>query len=156
MPTGDTTPTASTSPTQTTGSTEPTITRNDVDYKTWIRQKEVSDSIPSIDKRQYIRFSVNNTDKAVKLLDNNGGKIDSIIDISRGGIAVTHHNSLKVGEIIPVKLQYSRLKINANVQVVTATDNRAGTQFVNLSEYNANRLLFLSLLLKRAELISSR
>ena len=89
-------------------------------------------------------------------MDNDNGKIDGILDISRGGIAFAHHNSLKVGDIIPVKLQYSRLKINTNVQVVTATDNRAGTQFVNLSEYNANRLLFLSLLLKRAELMSGR
>ena len=66
-------------------------------------RKDISDNVPTIDKRQYMRFDARSLDKAVDLVANDGGKIDSILDISRGGIAVSHHNSLKVGEVFLYK-----------------------------------------------------
>ena len=75
-------------------------------------------------------------------------KIDGLLDISRGGIAVSHENSLHVGEIIPVHLKYGELDIQAEVKVVSATTTRAGAIFVNLNKATANKLLYLSILLE--------
>ena len=75
-------------------------------------------------------------------------KINGLLDISRGGIAVSHENSLQVGDIVPVHLKYGDLDINANVKVVTATTNRAGAVFVNIDKATANKLLYLSIILE--------
>lgn len=117
-------------------------------------RKDISDNVPTIDKRQYMRFDARSLDKAVDLVANDGGKIDSILDISRGGIAVSHHNSLKVGEVIPVQIAYGDLAIDADVKVVTANDRRAGAEFTNLDEATANKLLFLSLMMEEEQQLS--
>ena len=101
-----------------------------------------------------MRFDARSLDKAVDLVANDGGKIDSILDISRGGIAVSHHNSLKVGEVIPVQIAYGDLAIDADVKVVTANDRRAGAEFTNLDEATANKLLFLSLMMEEEQQLS--
>ncbi len=169
-PTGPTGPTEPTDPTGPTGPTEPTdpteptpeptqaptpdIERSDIDNRTWIQRKDVSDNVPTIDKRQFMRFDAMNPDRPVQLLSNDGGKIDSILDISRGGIAISHHKSVKVGDVIPVHISYGDLSINADVKVITASDVRAGAEFTNLDEATANKLLFLSLMLEEYEQLS--
>ena len=111
---------------------------------TWKKQTE--DNIDNIDKRQYMRFNVSDTKNPVALERSNN--IDGLIDVSRGGIAVKHNNTLKVGDVVPVHLTYGDLDIQADVKVVTASTNRAGTMFVNLDQATANKLLYLNILLE--------
>jgi hypothetical protein len=94
-----------------------------------------------------MRFNV--ADSAIPvMLENNNNGVDSLIDISRGGIAVRHDNSLQVGDVIPVHLTYGDLDINAEVKVVTSSSDRAGAMFVNLDQATANKLLYLNILLE--------
>ena len=57
-------------------------------------------------------------------------------------------DDLKVGDIVPVNISYGNLNINADVKVVSATDRRAGAEFVNLDQITANKLLYMNLLLE--------
>ena len=82
-------------------------------------------------------------------------KISSILDISRGGIAVSHNNSLKVGDVVPVHISYGDIDINADVKIVTASDVRAGAEFVNLDSATANRILYVNLLLEEQQMLSA-
>ena len=100
-----------------------------------------------------MRFNVADSNKPVMMERSNNG-IDSLIDISRGGIAVTHENSLKVGDVLPVHLTYGDLDINADVKIVSASTNRAGAMFVNLDQATANKLLYLNILLEDTTNIS--
>ena len=110
--------------------------------------KKVDDNeVEAIDKRQYMRFNVDTNPCPVAMERTNNG-IDELIDVSRGGIAVTHSNKLKVGDVVPVHLTYADLDIKANVKVVSASTTRAGAEFVNLDKATANKLLYLSLLLE--------
>lgn len=68
-----------------------------------------------------------------------------------GGIAVSQDNSLQVGDVVPVHITYGDLDIEADVKIVTAGNNKAGGQFVNLDQATANKLLYLNLLLEDAE-----
>ena len=63
-------------------------------------------------------------------------------------MAVAHHNSLKVGDVVPVKITYGDLNINTDVKIVSATDRRAGTEFVNLDQATANKILYMNIMLK--------
>lgn len=116
------------------------------DAKRTFKQKEISENLATIDKRQYIRFQVEGNRNPVEFQSNE--KISSLIDISRGGVAVNHNNNLKVGDIVPVKITYGNLNIDTDVKVVTASTKRAGAEFVNLDKATANKLLYLNLLLE--------
>ncbi len=105
-----------------------------------------------IDKRQYMRFNINNA--GVPVAFEGTDKISSLVDISRGGIAVRHNSSLKVGDVIPVHISYGDIDINTNVKVVMATDNRAGAEFVDLDTATANRILYLNLLLEERQMLT--
>ena len=72
----------------------------------------------------------------------------AISDISRGGVSLKHKGNLKVGDVVPVHLKYGDLEINANVKIVSASDVKAGGQFIDLDQATANKLLYLSLLEK--------
>ncbi len=122
--------------------------------ETYIQRKVLDENIPSIDKRQYMRFDVAGNRNPVELQQNS--QIDSLLDISRGGIAVKHHNQLKVGDIVPVQISYGDLDINADVKIVTATDVRAGAEFVNIDRATANKLLYMNILLEEANNISMK
>lgn len=111
-------------------------------------KKEYSDALGIVDKRQYMRFPVEGNRNPVQFESN--GQIASLVDISRGGVAVRHNHTLKVGDVIPVKISYGNLDIDTNVKVVTATTNRAGAEFVDLDQSTANKLLYLNLLLEEA------
>ena len=118
-------------------------------YKELWRQRVLDENIDSIDKRQYMRFSVEGNRHPVHLAENN--QIDSLLDISRGGIAVKHHNDLKVGDIVPVHISYGDLDINADVKIMSASKERAGAEFINLDQATANKILYMNILLEDAE-----
>ena len=110
------------------------------------------DNLDTIDKRQYVRYNVNNT--AVPVSMERADNVDSLIDVSRGGVALKHNNTLKNGDIIPIHLQYGNLDIRANAEVVSSTSSRAGARFVNLDQATANQLLYLNMLLDSNQNIS--
>ena len=112
--------------------------------RTW--KKIIADDVNIIDKRQYIRFRVAQNPNPVVF--ESVPTVSSLVDISRGGVALTHSNSLKVGDVVPVHIKYGDLNIDADVKVVTASDRRAGAEFVNLDQSTANRLLYLNLMLE--------
>ena len=117
------------------------------DYgKNLYKQRVVEYNVNSIDKRQFMRFPAQDNRNPVQLAENT--QIDSLLDISRGGIAVTHHNDLRVGDVVPVNISYGNLNINADVKIVSASDRRAGAEFVNLDQMTANKLLYMNLLLE--------
>ena len=105
--------------------------------------------MPVIDKRQYMRFNANNSLTPVELANHaESTAAESVLDISRGGIALKHNKSLKVGDVIPVEIECGDLNIKTDVKVVTATDRRAGAEFINLDEATANKILYMNLLLE--------
>ena len=114
---------------------------------TFIQRKIVDNAVDTIDKRQYMRFTVSDNTNPV-LLEKQDNGIDSLLDISRGGVALKHNNALKAGDVIPVHIAYGDVDINADVKVVSATSSRAGAEFVNIDKALANQLLYLSILLE--------
>ena len=115
-------------------------------------KKDYDENISTIDKRQYMRFQVEGNRNPVELAQNS--KIESLVDISRGGIALKHHNQVKVGDVIPVQISYGDLDISADVKIVSATDRRAGAEFINLDQATANKLLYMNVLLEENQTIS--
>ncbi len=114
---------------------------------TYIQRKIDVSNVDSIDKRQYMRFNIAQTTKPVTMERSNSG-ITNLIDVSRGGIAVKHNNTLKVGDIVPVHLTYGNLDIKADVKIVSASSTRAGAEFVNIDKSLANQLLYLNIMLE--------
>ena len=94
-----------------------------------------------------MRFNVSQTTKPVTMERSNDG-VTHLIDVSRGGIAVKHNNTLKVGDIVPVHLTYGDLDIHANVKIVSTSETRAGAEFVNIDKSLANQLLYLNIILE--------
>lgn len=135
-----------TPPTPPTPEPDPTPNIPDGDGSITYTQRKGEDNIDNIDKRQYMRFNVADTKNPVAL--EKSSKIDGLLDVSRGGIAVSHHNDLKVGDVVPVHLTYGDLDIKTNVKIVTATTSRAGAMFVDLDQATANKLLYLNILLE--------
>ena len=125
---------------------DPTPNIPDGDGSITYTQRKGEDNIDNIDKRQYMRFNVADTKNPVAL--EKSSKIDGLLDVSRGGIAVSHHNDLKVGDVVPVHLTYGDLDIKTNVKIITATTSRAGAMFVDLDQATANKLLYLNILLE--------
>ena len=116
------------------------------DFKDAYKQNVRNDWVDAIDKRQFIRFNTENNQNVISFESSNN--VIAISDISRGGVSLKHNKSLKVGDIVPVHLTYGDLEVNANVKIVSATDVKAGGQFVDLDKATANKLLYLSLLVK--------
>ncbi len=101
-----------------------------------------------------MRYRVSDNQNPVAIERANG--VEGLLDVSRGGISVTHNNNLKVGDVIPVHIAYGGLDIQADVKVVTSTTNRAGAMFVNLDQATANQLLYLNMILDDVNNISKR
>lgn len=98
-------------------------------------------------KREYIRFNVLE-DSGVHLDKKKKQKtprIIAIVDISRGGIAVTHDGSLKVGEKMVVSLSCHGIDISPEVEVVRVSGNNAGMKFINLDKSTANKILYMNM-----------
>ena len=92
-----------------------------------------------------MRYQVADTHNPVSIERTNG--VEGLLDVSRGGISVRHNDNLKVGDVIPVNIEYGGLNIKADVKVVSATASRAGAMFVNLDQATANQLLYLNMIL---------
>ena len=73
--------------------------------------------------------------------------VDGILNISRGGVLLSHNKTLKVGDVVPVHIKYGDVEINTNVKIVSASDVTAGGEFMDLDLATANKLLYLSLLM---------
>ena len=105
--------------------------------------RDVAEVTPAIDKRQYIRFNTSDVMGGVEF--SSTANVTSISNISRGGIALKHNKSLKVGDVIPVHLKYGDIEVNADVKIVSASDVQAGGQFLNIDQATANKILYLSM-----------
>ena len=105
-------------------------------------------SILSIDeRREYIRLNSWNLSIPIQITINNDSK-NKLINISRGGLAVKHNNTLKAGNIIPITIKYRNLNIKTYAQVLYANSNRASCKFINPNKTTSNQLLYLSVLLE--------
>ena len=93
-----------------------------------------------------MRFNISTNEIPVAFEQKAGAS--SLIDISRGGIAIAHEGNLKVGDVIPVHIVYGDLDINADAKIVSTTATRAGAEFVNIDKSLANQLLYLNILLE--------
>ena len=116
------------------------------DFKDMYKQRVVTDRVDSIDKRQYMRFNADESENLITFESNED--VVAVTDISRGGVSLKHNKKLKVGDIVPVHLKYGDLEVKANVKIVSASDVKAGAQFIDLDKATANKLLYLSLLQK--------
>ncbi len=99
------------------------------------------------DKRQFIRFNINSikTPVSMTLANNNTSKL---LDISRGGVAISNNKELHTGDIIPVKLNYKDIEINTDIKIIYTTEDKAGGEFTNLDTPTQNQLLYLSIVLE--------
>lgn len=109
-------------------------------------QDAINNLTNTSDKRQYMRYQSKELKKPVSIDKTNG--ITGIKDISRGGIGLTHTNTINVGDIVPVHIKYKDLDINAQVKILSATNNKAGGEFINLNNNLINQLLYLSIMLE--------
>ncbi len=99
------------------------------------------------EQRQYERFNIRTLTQPVKLTEIQDG-VEGLIDISRGGVGLKHNNTLKEGDIIPLHINYKDITIHTQVQIVNATETRAGAQYIEHSQSLTNKLLYLSILLE--------
>ena len=97
-----------------------------------------------------MRFSAENNQNVITFESTED--VVSISDISRGGVSLKHKKSLKVGDIVPIHLTYGDVEVNAHVKIVSATDVKAGGQFIDLDKATANKILYLSMLVKDHEI----
>lgn len=99
-----------------------------------------------IDKRQYLRFKT----AELKIPVNIETKDNSVklINISRGGVALSHPNTLKVNDIVPIRLKYKDVDITTHIKILAATDKSASGKFINEDKTISDRLLYLSVLLE--------
>ena len=93
-------------------------------------------------KRQNIRFSLAKDDEEVKVANK---RIISILDISKGGLAVEHDGTLKKGEEFMINLSYHNITATPEVRVVRVSGNKAGLQFINMDNATANKILYINL-----------
>ena len=124
------------------GDDDDDITMDDA-KRTW--KKEINDNISVIDKRQYMRFDIDGNPNPVVF--ESEPTVDGILNISRGGVQLSHNKTLKVGDIVPVHIKYGDIEIKTEVKIVSASDVTAGGEFINLDLATANQLLYLSLLM---------
>ena len=96
------------------------------------------------EKRNYIRYDIKDLKKPV-VIDKTGTDIQSLINISRGGVAIKTKTPTSIGQIIPIKLVYEDIAIDTVAQVVFTQGNIAGAQFINSDKQTENNLLYLSI-----------
>ena len=93
-------------------------------------------------KRQNIRFSLAKDDEEVKVANK---RIISILDISKGGLAVEHDGTMQKGEEFMINLSYHNITATPEVRVVRVSGNKAGLQFINMDNATANKILYINL-----------
>ncbi len=111
--------------------------------KNWIQEPSTKNPLTTIDKRKYIRYNTIRLPKPVILKTTRS--TEELIDISRGGVALKHNNTLFVGDIIPVQITYKDTKINTNIRIVFVNQTRAGAEFVEEDKTIENQLMYLNI-----------
>lgn len=96
------------------------------------------------EKRNYIRYGIKDLKKPV-VIDKTDTDIQSLINISRGGVAIKTKTQTSIGQIIPIKLVYEDIAINTEAQIVFTDGDIAGAKFVNIDKQTENNLLYLSI-----------
>lgn len=96
------------------------------------------------EKRNYIRYDIKDLKKPV-VIDKIGTDIQSLINISRGGVAIKTKTPTSIGQIIPIKLVYEDIAIDTVAQIVFSDGDIAGAKFVNIDKQTENNLLYLSI-----------
>lgn len=96
------------------------------------------------EKRNYIRYEIKDLKKPV-VINKTGTDIQSLINISRGGVAIKTKTPTSIGQIIPIKLVYEDIAINTEAQIVFTDGDIAGAKFVNIDKQTENNLLYLSI-----------
>ena len=110
-------------------------------------------------KRNHIRFTVKEINKENNLVlvsSKQSDKIKSIIDISKGGLAIEHNGDLKLGDQFIVNLEYNDIKVSPKVEVVRVENNKAGLKFIDLDDSDKNKILFMNLMTSIQNDISAR
>lgn len=96
------------------------------------------------EQRLYPRYENKNLKKPVVMERDNYGAV-GLINVSRGGIAIKHNNTLKPDDIIPVHLLYEDISIHTNARIVFSKNGIAGAEFIiNEDSDIFNKLLYLS------------
>lgn len=98
------------------------------------------------DKRAFTRVPTN-TMKYKLNIEGNGSTLN-VIDISRGGVALTDNNKYNIGDIIPVKISYRDIQINSNIKIVRKEGKRLGAKFITDNNTVANKIMYLSIKLE--------
>lgn len=97
-----------------------------------------------LDRREYIRY-YNKDMKVPVSIEPFGKRNIKLLDLSRSGVGLSHNNTLHKGDILPLKLKYKSITIPVYIQVLTATNTRAGGKFIKLDKLRENKLLYLSI-----------
>lgn len=95
--------------------------------------------------RRNLRFNVQNSDGGPSVEGENNS-IQGILDISKGGLALEHDGSLKVGDKMNINLSQDDVSIEVEIQIVRIAGNRAGAKFINMDKATANKILYLNML----------
>ena len=97
-------------------------------------------------KRKNIRICKKDLAKPIQIT--NSSDIDTLIDISAGGIGFKPKRQMKDGEIIPVAICYNGIKTDAKVKVIFVSDNKIGAEFIKDDKEVANKLLLIGIMLE--------
>lgn len=96
------------------------------------------------EQRFYPRYEIKRLKKPVVLEHDNSG-ILGLINISRGGIAIRHNNSLQLDDIIHIHLLYEDISIHTNARIVFSRNGIAGAEFIiDEGTDTFNELLYLN------------
>lgn len=72
----------------------------------------------------------------------------SVIDISRGGVALRHMGTLKAGDVTDIEILYKDVHIKTQVVILATTENRASAKFIDSNKETVDQILYLSILLE--------
>lgn len=125
---------------------------NKIQYTTTTSEfDEIDKSTYLPNKRNHIRFKVISDgiiQVANKTINEQSG-IVSVLDISKGGLLVTHDGSLKINEKFVIELFYNDISTRVETEVVRlGADNRAGLKFINMDKATANKILYMNMSLR--------
>lgn len=112
-------------------------------------EQETKEVITTNDKREYVRF--NNSNLTHKVTVSKSNYINNILDISRGGIGFVNSNkntNFKLGDTIHIEIAYKNISIPLEIEILAITNNRICTKYINLTEEQENKILYLNIILE--------
>ena len=123
---------------------DPTPVIRDNDPTRLIYDRKRDDSFLEL-KRESIRYGINGDSLSLNSASNH---IQSIVDISKTGLAVKTDGSLKINDEVKVNFAYKGIEVEATAKVmrVNQSNNIAGLRFTDLDSLTANKILYLSML----------